>query len=135
MGREFHLNGTNIEDSDHILLESIAKDVKILRRIITTIINAGNTDVISVVVSAGVQNHVKRIDGECGTANGNGVSWGRGIAINDVSTLVIAIYGSGIKGSIHSVSDRGGVVVQSGAGVDLAHLVSISDQLNTVRCE
>jgi hypothetical protein len=119
MRRKLHLHGSDVKHSHHVLLESISKNVQILGGFVAAIVNAGNADGVTVIISAGVQNHVQGVNSESGTADGNAVGGGSSIAIDDVGTLIIAVNGGWGEGGVDCVGDRGGVVVEGCAGVDL----------------
>lgn len=122
MRRKFHLHGTDVKHSHHVLLEGISKNIQILGRVVAAIINASNADGVTFIVGAGVQDHVQGVNGESGTANGNPVGGGSSIAIDDVGTLIIAVDGSRGESGVDRVGNRGGVVVEGCAGVDLLML-------------
>lgn len=117
--RKLQLRSTDIKHGHDVLLEGITQNIQILGSIISAVINTCNADVVAIIIGTSIQDHVQRIDGESGAANDNGVGRGSRIAIDDVGTIVIAISGRGVEGGIDCVGDRGGIIVEGCAGVDL----------------
>ena len=120
MRSELQLDSTDIKHSDNVLLERIAKNVQIIRCIVTTIIDTCDTDIISIIVGTGIENHIQWVNDEGGTANGDAVCGGCGIAVNNIGSLIVAVYSGRIKCVVYGIGDGGWVVVESCARVNLA---------------
>jgi hypothetical protein len=120
MRRKLQLSSADVKHRHHVLLECITKDIQILRGIGTTIINTRDADGVAKIVGASIQNHVQRVNGKGGTANGDAVDRGSGITVDKVSTIIITIDSRRVKGSVNCVGYRSGIVIERCAGVDLA---------------
>ena len=124
MRRKLQLHCADVKYRHHILLEGVTQDVDVVGGAATTVHDTGDADVVAVGIGASKQDHVERVDGEAGTTDGDAVSRWRGIAVNDVGAFVRAVGGCRAESAVHGVCNRGWVVVEGSARVNLANIMS-----------
>lgn len=101
-----HLNGTDVEDRNDVLLEGISQDEKICCIRIAPVINTRDAGSIS-----SIENHIQGIDREGCAANRDRESRRRGCARDDISPIFITVSRGWRESLVDSVCNTGWEVV------------------------
>ena len=109
---------SNIKNSNDVLLEGVTQDKQIVGSITSTIINTANANIVSIVVSTSVENHIERVSIKDCTTNLNTEHRWNSSTRNDVRALITAVHGSRHKSLVDSIGHLGREVVESSSRID-----------------